>query len=349
MKPSKSRTTPHARSFLEKQIFCTHHSLPQDAASWVRSKVVVTGVGLLTPLGATAKESVQAWRNGQSAKRSPLQELEDTPLEDVGVAILPEFNIIERLGSRRMLKYMSDAAVLGCLAAREALEDADAKSRFSPGRIGLYAATGLASANINEVQTMVEESIDENGQFSCSRLGKRGLPATNPLLSFKILANMPPCLISIMECIKGPNFIFSPWEGQTSAALLEAWRAVATGEVDCALAGAADSAAHPATFVYLFQAGLLRKGEYPASGSAYLVFESLETAKKDGKHIYTQIENMRLTPSNGGISDPLSERMGRTFAAAPALLLGLKSMDGEGILSICGVDQQKLEVDLNAL
>jgi len=49
-----------------------------------------------------------------------------------------------------MLKYMSDAAVLGCLAAREALEDADAKSRFSPERIGLYAGTGLASANINE-------------------------------------------------------------------------------------------------------------------------------------------------------------------------------------------------------
>ena len=310
------------------------------------SNVVVTGVGLFTPIGATTNDCAQAWYHGESARRKPLQELVGTPLEDVGVAVLPEVNIVERLGSRRMLKYMSDAAVLGCLAAREALGDADAKTRFSPERIGLYAATGLASANINEVQTMVEKSIDENGQFSCRLLGERGLPATNPLLSFKILANMPPCLISIMECIKGPNLIFSPWEGQTSAALLEAWRAVATGEVDCALAGAADSTAHPATFVYLRQAGLLRDGEYPASGAAYLVFERLETARKNGKYIYAQIEDIRLTPSDEGISDPLSARMGRTFAAAPAILFGLRSIEGEGRLSICGVDQQKLEVEL---
>jgi len=312
------------------------------------SNVVVTGVGLFTPIGATANDCAQAWYNGESARRKPLQELVGTPLENVGVAVLPEVNIVGRLGSRRMLKYMSDAAVLGCLAAREALEDADAKTRFSPERTGLYAATGLASANINEVQTMVEESIDENGQFSCRLLGERGFPATNPLLSFKILANMPPCLISIMECIKGPNLIFSPWEGQTSAALLEAWRAVATGEVDCALAGAADSAAHPATFVYLRQAGLLRDGEYPASGAAYLVFERLETARRDGKQIYAQIEDIRLTPSDEGISDPLSERMGRTFAAAPAILFGLQSLAGKSRFSICGVDRQKFEVELRA-
>jgi 3-oxoacyl-(acyl-carrier-protein) synthase len=312
------------------------------------SNVVVTGVGLLTPIGATTSDCAQAWYNGESARRKPLQELLGTPLEDVGVAILPEINIVERLGSRRMLKYMSDAAILGCLAAREALEDAEAKTRFSPERIGLYAATGLASANIHEVQRMVEESIDENGQFSCRLLGGRGLSATNPLLSFKILANMPPCLISIMECIKGPNFIFSPWEGQTGAALLEAWRAVATGEVDCALAGAADSAAHPATFVYLRQAELLRNGEYPASGAAYLVFERLETASKDEKRIYAYIKDMLLTPSDEGISDPLSGRIGRTFAAAPAILLGLQSLAGKSRFSICGVDRQKFEVELEA-
>ena len=288
MKPSKSRTPPHAWSFLERQNSCTHYSLPLNAASWVRKKVVVTGVGLLTPLGATAKESVQAWRNGQYAKCSRLQELEDTPLENICVAILPEVNIMERLGSRRMLKYMSDAAVLGCLAAREALEDADVKTRFTPERIGLYAATGLASANINEVQKMVEESIDENGQFSCRLLGERGLPATNPLLSFKILSNMPPCLISIMECIKGPNFIFSPWEGQTGAALLEAWRAVATGEVDCALAGDFSS-----VIFYMTEHGYFQPKP-----------EDKEETEKPGLHLHDNIQeflqNFLKDPSKTG-------------------------------------------------
>jgi 3-oxoacyl-(acyl-carrier-protein) synthase len=272
-----------------------------------------------------------------------------TPLEGEPVAILPDINPAERLGSRKMLKYMSDAAVLGCLAAREALQEADVKARFLPERIGIYAGTGLAAANIAEVRTMVDESIDENGQFSCRRLGTCGLGATNPLLSFKILANMPPCLISIIECIKGPNLIFTPWEGQTGSALAEAWRAVATAEVDCALAGAADHAANPATFVYLRQAGLLREDEFPGSGAAYLVFERLETAERDGKRVYGRIEEMLLTPCDEGINDPLAERMGRTFAAAPAILMGLEVMNGSGSLSICGVDKQKLEVQWKAL
>jgi 3-oxoacyl-[acyl-carrier-protein] synthase II len=313
------------------------------------NRVVITGIGMITPLGATFAECARAWHEGRSAARQPLPELNGTPLEGIGVANLPGINATERLGSRRMLKYMSAAAVLGCLAAREALEDAHAKVRFSPERIGLYAGTGLAAANIDEVRTMVETSIDEGGQFSCRLLGERGLSATNPLLSFKILANMPPCLISIIECIKGPNLIFTPWEGQTGAALLEAWKAVATGEVDCALAGAADNAAHPATFVYLHQAGFLRADEYPASGAAYLVFEKLETARREGRQIYAQIENVSLFASDEGVNDPLSEPMGRTFAAAPAILLGLKSIDGGGRLTMCGVDQQGLEIELTAL
>jgi 3-oxoacyl-[acyl-carrier-protein] synthase II len=312
-------------------------------------KVIITGIGMVTPLGATASESAQAWRKGRCAIRQPLQELTGTPLEDKGVAILPDIDIADRLGGRKMLKYMSDAAVLGCLAAREALQDSDAKARFLPERIGIYAGTGLAAANLSEVRTMVEESIDENGQFSCRLLGARGLAATNPLLSFRILANMPPCLISIMEGIKGPNLIFTPWEGQTASALLEAWRAVSVGAVDCALAGAADSAANPATFVYLRQAGLLDEDEYPASGASYIVLERLETAERDGRRVYVQVEDMQIIPSYERVTDPLSERLGRTFAAAPAILLGLESMNGSSRLSMCGVDGQKFRVELKAL
>lgn len=313
------------------------------------NRVVITGMGMVTPLGITSAECLRAWHEGRYAGRQSLPELNDTPLEGIGVATLPGIKPAECLGSRRMLKYMSQSAVLGCVAAREALENAHAKVRFSPERMGLYAGTGLATADIDEVRTMVEASIDESGQFSCRLLGERGLAATNPLLSFKILANMPPCLISIIECVKGPNLIFTPWEGQTGAALLEAWKAVGMGEVDCALAGAADNAAHPATFLYLHQAGLLRTGQYPASGAAYLVFERLETARRDGRQIYAEIENVSLSVSDEGVNDPLSEPMGRTFAAAPAILLGLKSMSGAASLSICGVDGQRLEIKLKAL
>ena len=267
---------------------------------------------------------------------------------------MPEFDAAERLGGRRMIKYMSEAALLGCVAAHEACEDARIRERFPPERIGLFAATGLASASLKDLLPMIRESVGEDGRFSCRLFGKRSLAATNPLLSFKILANMPPCIASMIEGIKGPNLIFTPWEGQTAAALLEAWRAVATGEVDCALAGAADNAAHPATVVYLKQSGLLADGEYPSAGAAYLVMEPAATARQNARHIYAQIAAMDTRPSNGTTYNPLALRMGRSFAAAPAILLALacRSLDAPdglaGILPVrlCGVDRQEFRAEV---
>ncbi len=245
-----------------------------------------------------------------------------------------------------MLKYMSDAAVLGCVAAREAAQQADTKSRFAGERIGLYAGSGLAAADVTEVRGLISESIDGEGRLSCRLLGERGLLSANPLMSFRILANMPACLVSIIEGIKGPNTIFTPWEGQTAVALREAWKAVASGEVDCAVAGAADSASHPATVVYLRQASLLGRGEYPASGAGYVVMERRETALRDNKSILAGLAFIRVGNADAGIEDPLSRRIGRTYAAAPAILLGLAALTGERTVRMRGVDGQRIEMQL---
>lgn len=307
--------------------------------------VVVTGIGMVTPLGATARESGDAWRAGLSARRAPLPELAGR-IERAEAAVTPQFDPAQRLGSSRMLKYMSDAAVLGCVAAREAAQEADLRRRFTPERVGLYAATGLAAAAINEALPMITQCIDESGRFSCRLLGESGLAAANPLLSFKILANMPPCIVSIQENIKGPNYIFTPWEGQAAAALTEAWTALRRGEVDCALTGAADSASHPATFVYLRQSGLLRQDEYPASAAAYLVMERADTARRDGKRVYAHVENMELHNSDRPVNDPLSARMGRSFAAAPAVLVALACHFTDRPITMTGADRQEFHAVL---
>jgi len=291
--------------------------------------VAVTGIGLVTPLGASARETFAAWQAGRCAERRRLPELAGTALESADAAVLPPFDPAARLGGRRMLKFMSDAAVLGCIAAHEACAEAAIRSRFRPERVGLFAATGLAAAGVEDVVPLIRESIGPDGRFSCRLLGERGLPATNPLLSFKILANMPPCIISIIESIKGPNCIFTPWEDQAAQALIEAWRAVADGDADCAVAGAADSPAHPATLIFLRQAGHLREGEFPADAAAYIIMERAETAARDGRPVHARIESLELRESDGA-ADPLAgewlARIGCAFAAAPALLLALACM-----------------------
>lgn len=311
-------------------------------------EVAVTGIGLVTPLGSTAVETAQAWRAGASAEFLPDPLLAGTPLEDMRVARRPVFDAAERLGGRRMLKFMSEAAVLGCVAAREACQQARLRERFRADRIGLFAGTGLAAANIEEARPMLEASIGADGHFSCAALGAKGLATANPLLSFKILANMPPCLISIIEGIKGPNLIFSPWDAQSAEVLIEAWRAVADGDVDAALAGAADHPAHPATVVYLRQSGRLKADQHPAPAGAYVVLESAEGAARNGQTALATVasievdeepEAARCLVAGGperakrvegrGARNPISDRLGRSFAAEPAVLLALASMTTE--------------------
>jgi 3-oxoacyl-[acyl-carrier-protein] synthase II len=314
------------------------------------AEVVVTGIGMVTPLGATAAETAAAWRAGRSAARAPLTELRGTPLAQDDVATLPPFDAAARLGGRRMLKYMSHAALLGCLAAREAASEAQIFPRFAPERVGLFAGTGLAAAEVDEVLPMIERSIDAEGELSCRLLGERGLVATNPLLSFKILANMPGCLVSIMEGIKGPSLLFTPREGQTGAALAEAWEAVAAGEVACAVTGASDTPSQPAAFVVLRQQRYLRAGECPAAGAGYLVLERCESAEESGRPILARLRRVGVCASDptAQVEDPLAERMGRAVAAAPAILLGLACLTGMESAEIIGGDGVSVRFELEA-
>ena len=315
-----------------------------------RGRIAITGIGMVTPLGVTASETATAWQKGHVAKRKRLEIFAGTALEDAEVAMLPDFDAATAIGNRRMLKYMSDTAVLGCMAAHACLGESAALARFQPERIGLYAATGLASANLEEIEGIIAASVDERGELSERLLGERGLAVANPLLSFKILANIPACLISIIEGIKGPNLIFTPWEAQTGAAIAEGLLAVESGMVDCALVGAADNPAHPSTLAYLRQEGFIGASEYSAPGAAYLLLEREETARRDGMAIHAFINEVKISAADEKLDDPLSERMGRTYAAAPAIMAAIAAMTNlEGLSQIVGIDRQRVEIRLEAV
>lgn len=312
----------------------------------LESDIVITGMGIICPLGLNARDSAINFSESRFPPPSPLAELAGSPMQDALAFRIPDFNAGELLGGKRMLKYMSGASVLGCIAAREAAAEAEMGQRFRPERTGLFAATGLATADIDEVRPVIEKSIDEKGEFSCRLLGKQGLSSANPLLSFKILANIPPCLISIQEKIKGANLIFNPWEGQAGAALCEAWLSVISGESDCALAGGADFPSHPSTYVYLRQSGILGNGEIPSAGAAYLFMEKALTAVRDNRKIHAVISGMELETLGSAINDPMSGKIGRCFAAAPAIQLAIAARTRSEGFEITGFDRMTFRVRL---
>ncbi|MFC1849936.1 beta-ketoacyl synthase N-terminal-like domain-containing protein [candidate division CSSED10-310 bacterium] len=283
--------------------------------------VVITGIGLVTPFGTGKKFLLSALESASRVTPHKLPALNNTVIQDQLVGTIPDLEVAVKQLPRKLVKFMSTAAIIGCLAGKEACEEATIGQRFEPERVGIFTATGLTSENFDFAPEILKVSLDEKGTFSEKLFGKVGLKLLNPLNSFKILPNMPPCILSIVLGIKGPNLIFNPWAGQAGAALLEGWRAVHQGEVDCAVVGAADNPAAASAVVYLKQMGLLSGAEFPSAAGAYLVFENRARAEKDHVQVYGVIEKIAVSRSAEKAYDPLTPILGRTFAAAAPVLL----------------------------
>jgi 3-oxoacyl-(acyl-carrier-protein) synthase len=142
---------------------------------------------------------------------------------------------------------------------------------------------------------LLKASTDVAGRFDLEQFGDAGLRAVSPILSFKILGNMPICFVSICENIQGPNAVFTPWEGAGARAIEAGILALQTGDARCALVGACDVKTHELAFLALEQLGLFQSwrdsgaGLVPGEGAVFLVLETEATAISRGARIHARI------------------------------------------------------------
>ena len=293
-------------------------------------EVRITGSGLVTCLGASRAATLAAIEAGARVQGEPFSFLADTPYSACLSAQGQEPDLRDRITDRRMRKFMSRHTELAAVAAREALEEADLPARhIAPERIGLYAGVGLCAIEMPVSTKLLRASLDESGAFSLDRFSRDGLHTIHPLLSFHILTNMPACIVSVLEGIKGDNGIYTPWEDQTAFALLEAAHALHEGVIDAAVVVASDTPSHPASMVEIAASGFIAPGEVAASGAACLVLERPDSPAPE--HSFSRLSNLALMASaqeDVRPDDPLAPVTGRTFAAAPLLLTILASRLG---------------------
>jgi 3-oxoacyl-[acyl-carrier-protein] synthase II len=195
-------------------------------------------------------------------------------------------------GDARSRKLMSRAARLGAIALREALRDAG----FADERLGVGAFLGVGASGgpMSELDGMLRGGLDGE-RFSLTRLGREGLAACNPLLTFQLLNNFSLCHGAILEGVGGPNSAFYSRGAGTVAALVEAAHAVAAGDCAGALAGGADSALHPVTWSELRREGWAAQGLVPAEGAAVL---ALRAPGRPGP-VLAQLCAARVEPGRG--------------------------------------------------
>jgi 3-oxoacyl-[acyl-carrier-protein] synthase II len=275
-------------------------------------RTVLTGLGLVTPLGATTATTWDAVRAGNSGIR-PLTMFDAASLPVRIGGEVPGFDIKafipkENKDGRKQIKVMARGIQLAVAAAQNALDDGKVdKARLDPTRFGIEFGSGLLATQL--------EDLAEAGRVSClpplwkvdmDRWGAEGLPLIEPLWMLKYLPNFLASHISILHNAQGPNNSITQSDVSSFLALGEARRILLRGQADFMLVGGAESKLNPTSFTRncLF-ASLSRRNDSPAQacrpfdrdrdgfviaeGGAVVLVEDLEHARKRGARILAEL------------------------------------------------------------
>ena len=269
-------------------------------------EVVITGIGLVTPLGAEPAEVLRRVEADENAARAPSR-FDASPFACRVCAEIPDFRPQPFVPEPKLVRLMNRDAQLAVAAAQLALRDAGLTvgRDYLPEDIALFGAAGTVGLPLCEVAPLLRASTDPDGRFDPERFGHAGLRAVSPLLSFKILSNMPVCFVSLCANLQGANAIYTPWEGQGAQAIAAGVQALTAGDATCAVVGGCDVKTHELAFIGLEQHGLFHAweetgtGPVPGEGAAFLVLERATTAAARGARIYARIDGCVRAAEDG--------------------------------------------------
>jgi 3-oxoacyl-(acyl-carrier-protein) synthase len=262
----------------------------------VDKEVVITGLGMITPLGDTPRQILAAMEQGRTAAAEPTA----FPARGFGgakCAAIAGAPLETLVPDSKMTRFMNRDALLAVIAARRAVRDAGLEigRHYAPEEAGIFGATGLAGVALEEVSRLVANAAGADGRLDLRRFGAVALRQVRPVLSFKILSNMPVSFVSMSEQFLGANAVLTPWEGQGAQAIALGMQAVAHGDAACVLAGGCDVKVHLLGILALEQQGVLDswrrrgKGTVPGEGACFILLEERTRAEARGARIYARL------------------------------------------------------------
>ncbi|MBN2272410.1 MAG: hypothetical protein JXN61_17495, partial [Sedimentisphaerales bacterium] len=279
------------------------------------TRVVITGLGAITPLGLTADEM---WA-GLCAGKSGIGPV--TAFDPVGFTCkiggqAPDYRIQDYVprSHRKATKLMSRDIELSVIAAREAVVDSglvtkgiDAeKVNVDPARMAVNLGAGLISCDMVELAPAVAASVVD-GRFDIRKWGKDGLGMVTPLWLLKYLPNMLPCHIGIIHDIQGASNTIMCGESGALLAIGEVAQTIIRGAADIAVAGGAEAKVNPIVMIRqcLLGRATTQGNDEPGSacrpfdadatgcvfgeGAGIVIIERLENAQKRGARIYAEL------------------------------------------------------------
>ncbi len=274
-------------------------------------RVVITGLGLITPIGIGAPavwSSLAEGRGGVAKIKAfpvdglPIDATAEVDGFDPRALALPK----HKKAMAKSLKYMARDIQLAVAAAEVAIADAGlADGGVEPTRIGVDLGAGLISTELDELAVAINLASKDD-TFDYHVYGRDGIPQIQPIWLLKYLPNMLACHISILLDCQGPSNTITEGEAASNVAIGEAARIIAKGRADVMISGGADSKIHPLGLIRMSLLGQMshwagdpsgacrpfdarRSGWVAGEGAGILILEEYEHARARGARIYGEL------------------------------------------------------------
>jgi len=207
-------------------------------------EVVITGIGVVSPIGFENDEFFSALCDGRSGVRV-LEELEGTSLASRIGARVGDFQAKKHVKPRKNIKVMSRDIQMGFVAADKAWIDADVtEDTIDPERLGVIFGADLIAVDLKELEPAYRACMALD-KFDYPEWGSKITDEMFPLWMLKYLPNMPACHIAIGRDARGPNDSVTVEGTSGLTALCEAVRIIQRGQADAMITGCTSSRIHP--------------------------------------------------------------------------------------------------------
>ena len=275
----------------------------------ISRRTVLTGFGVLNPIGSTPDAFWQALLAGTSGIRSiSLIDASELPTFIAGeVTGFAAKSAMADTKYRKQLNSMARTVELGVIGSQLALQNAGiSKGSVPPDRIGVEFASLMGATEINDIAAASKLSSPNGDTVDMTVWGKGGLNEITPNWMLKYLPNMPACHTTILYDLRGPSNTQIPGDSAGLVALAEAARTIRRGAADVMVVGGSEGRLNPITLArYNLFLQLSRRNDDPThavrpfdatrdgtvtgEGAAVFTLEELEHAKARGATILGEI------------------------------------------------------------